>query len=49
MSYATLLVALPLVQLVFVVSTYRITKSDYTYESATLSAVHVCKLFLQNY
>ena len=48
LGYATLLGALPLVQPVFVISTYRITKSDYTYGCATLSAGHVCTLSLQN-
>ena len=49
LGYVTLLGALPLVQPVFVSSTYRITQSDYTYGCATLSAGNVCKLSLQNY
>ena len=47
--YATLLSALLLVQPLFACYTYLITKSDYTYGCATLSAGLLYKLSLQNY
>ena len=49
MGYTTLIGVQPEVQPMIIRSTYRITRSHYTFGCPTYSSAYVCKLYVQNH